>query len=93
MFDSGDFADFTLFVGQRSFRCHKNILSARSPFFQAMFRDRANQESVKGEVCSFSLHLPVVFSVLRSVLSNFVLVHRIVAETGGREPVLTGSEI
>lgn len=50
LFDTGDFADFTLYVGRRSFKCHKAILSARSPFFQGMFRNHTNQESVKGEV-------------------------------------------
>ncbi|VDK74082.1 unnamed protein product [Litomosoides sigmodontis] len=50
LLDSGDFSDFTLHVGRRSFKCHKAILSARSPFFQAMFRDQNNQESVSGEV-------------------------------------------
>ncbi|VDP21153.1 unnamed protein product, partial [Onchocerca flexuosa] len=50
LLDNGDFSDFTLHVGRRSFKCHKAILSARSPFFQAMFRDQTNQESVSGEV-------------------------------------------
>ncbi|KAL4002321.1 BTB/POZ domain family protein [Acanthocheilonema viteae] len=50
LLDSGDFSDFTLHVGRRSFKCHKAILSARSPFFQAMFRDQHNQESLSGEV-------------------------------------------
>ncbi|EFO25382.1 BTB/POZ domain-containing protein [Loa loa] len=50
LLDSGDFSDFTLHVGRRSFKCHKAILSARSPFFQAMFRDQSNQESLSGEV-------------------------------------------
>lgn len=50
LLDSGDFSDFTLHVGRRSFKCHKAILSARSPFFQAMFRDQTNQESLTGEV-------------------------------------------
>ncbi|VDN05920.1 unnamed protein product [Thelazia callipaeda] len=47
---SGDFSDFALKVGGCSFKCHKAILSARSPFFQAMFRDENNQENTKGEV-------------------------------------------
>uniref|UniRef100_A0A0R3S6M2 BTB domain-containing protein n=1 Tax=Elaeophora elaphi TaxID=1147741 RepID=A0A0R3S6M2_9BILA len=50
LLDSGDFSDFTLHVGRSSFKCHKAILSARSPFFQAMFRDQNNQESLSGEV-------------------------------------------
>lgn len=53
LLDSGDFSDFTLHVGRRSFKCHKAILSARSPFFQAMFRDQNNQESLSGEVSLF----------------------------------------
>uniref|UniRef100_A0A915PR54 BTB domain-containing protein n=1 Tax=Setaria digitata TaxID=48799 RepID=A0A915PR54_9BILA len=50
LLESGDFSDFSLNVGRRSFKCHKAILSARSPFFQAMFRDQTNQESLRGEV-------------------------------------------
>lgn len=50
LLDTSDFTDFTINVGRNSFKCHKAILAARSPFFQAMFRNSKNQENVMGEV-------------------------------------------
>ncbi|VDN19124.1 unnamed protein product [Gongylonema pulchrum] len=49
LLDTGDFSDFTLNVGRRAFKCHRSILSARSAFFQGMFRDQNNQECTSGE--------------------------------------------
>ena len=54
LLDSKDHADVTLVVGRRTFRCHKAILSARSPVLAAMWGHKENQEAQTGEV---ALHL------------------------------------
>ena len=37
MFQTGEFSDVTIMVKGKQFQCHKNILSASSPYFKAMF--------------------------------------------------------
>uniref|UniRef100_A0A0N5AE00 BTB domain-containing protein n=1 Tax=Syphacia muris TaxID=451379 RepID=A0A0N5AE00_9BILA len=70
LFDTGDFADFTLYVGRRSFKCHKAILSARSPFFQGMFRNHTNKESVKGEVTLEDVAPEAVYAILEYIYKD-----------------------
>eukprot|EP00092_Neocalanus_flemingeri_P071340 GFUD01087675.1.p1 GENE.GFUD01087675.1~~GFUD01087675.1.p1 ORF type:complete len:356 (+),score=75.65 GFUD01087675.1:77-1144(+) len=42
LFDKGQFTDCSILSGEQEFRCHKNILCARSSVFEAMFT--ANME-------------------------------------------------
>ena len=49
LYQSGLFCDVTLCVAERRFRVHRNILSAASPYFNALFTgglSEAGQETV-----------------------------------------------
>lgn len=70
LLDSSDFSDFTLHVGRRSFRCHKAILSARSPFFQGMFRNQSNQENVSGEATLEDVTPEAVSAILEYIYKD-----------------------
>ena len=37
LFSNGDHSDVELICGKKTFACHKSILAARSPVFEAMF--------------------------------------------------------
>ncbi|VDK77028.1 unnamed protein product [Anisakis simplex] len=71
LLDNGDHADFSLIVGRRTFRCHKAILSARSPFFQAMFRNQTNQENVAGEVALEYVTPEAVSAILEYIYKDY----------------------
>ncbi|VDM40339.1 unnamed protein product [Toxocara canis] len=70
LLDSSDFSDFALQVGRRTFRCHKAILSARSPFFQAMFRNQSNQENVAGEAILEDITAEAVSAILEYIYKD-----------------------
>uniref|UniRef100_A0A915B6Y3 BTB domain-containing protein n=2 Tax=Ascarididae TaxID=6250 RepID=A0A915B6Y3_PARUN len=70
LLDSSDFSDFALQVGRRTFRCHKAILSARSPFFQAMFRNQSNQENVAGEATLEDVTPEAVSAILEYIYKD-----------------------
>jgi len=37
LYRDSEFVDVTLVVGEREFRCHRNVLAISSPFFMALF--------------------------------------------------------
>jgi len=49
LFSSKMFADFTIRCGDKTFKCHKNILASRSPVFKAMFESKM-KENESGSV-------------------------------------------
>uniref|UniRef100_A0A914W4P9 BTB domain-containing protein n=1 Tax=Plectus sambesii TaxID=2011161 RepID=A0A914W4P9_9BILA len=71
LLDSKEHADITLVIGRRTFRCHKAILSARSPVFAAMWGHQENQEVQTGEA-----NLEDVTSEAVSAMLEFIYTDR-----------------
>lgn len=63
--DSGKFSDFTIVVGDSKIPVHKNILSAHSPIFEAMFNHNNTKEAQE--------HKMEVTDVFPNVMKNFLL--------------------
>ena len=80
MLNDGDFSDFKIQCGDKSFKCHRNVLSARSPVFKAMFKSKMRENSsrkltiddVEPEVISEMLHFIYTGSVINGFISEQV---------------------
>ena len=69
LFESSAHSDVVLKCGQRSFLCHKAILSCRSPVFEAMF-SHDMQESRHSEVEIEDLEADTVELMLKNIYSG-----------------------
>ena len=80
MLNDGDFYDFKIKCGDKSFKCHRNVLSARSPVFKAMLKSEMRENSsnkltindVEPEVISEMLHFIYTGSVINGFISEQV---------------------
>ena len=73
LLDNGQFADVTLTVKGNQWFCHKAILSARSPVFEAMFRHNDTQESHKNCVEITDVNADVFEEFLRYIYTEKAL--------------------
>jgi len=71
IFESGKFADCTIACQGREFRCHKNILSARSTVFDAMFTHDM-EENRKSKVDIIDLEGDIVHDMILYIYSEKV---------------------
>lgn len=71
IFESGKFADCTITCEGREFRCHKNILSARSQVFDAMF-SHDMEENKNGKVDIIDLDADTVYDMIAYIYSEKV---------------------
>lgn len=69
LFESRDFSDVTLNVGEKEFKAHKALLAARSPIFRRMFTNNM-KESNLNTVEITDLGSDVVDSMLRYVYTD-----------------------
>ena len=55
LFNSGTHSDVEIICGEKTFQCHKSILSARSPVFRAMFKlDMEEKKKGKVEIIDYT---------------------------------------
>lgn len=71
IFESGKFADCTINCEGREFHCHKNILSARSTVFDAMF-SHDMEENKRGKVDIIDLDADTVYDMIAYIYSEKV---------------------
>lgn len=71
LFNNEEFSDVTLVCGEHTIPAHKNILSARSDVFAAMFRNQMT-EGRDGIVEIPDLQLPILNSLLRYIYSGIM---------------------
>ena len=69
LFESSVHSDVVLKCGNRTFSCHKAILSSRSPVFDAMFR-HSMQENLHSEVEIEDLEADTVQLMLKNIYSG-----------------------
>ena len=63
------FSDVEITCGERTFSCHKNILSARSPVFKAMFM-AGMKETTSGKVEIKDYSSDVIQQMIRFIYSS-----------------------
>lgn len=66
LWTTGDHSDVTIEVGEKTFNCHKSILAAMSPYFDAMFSS-GMRESISGQV-TFPEMDPDLFEIVLSFM-------------------------
>lgn len=71
IFEGGKFADCTVVCGGSEFRCHKNILAARSTVFDAMFTHDM-EETRKSKVTIVDLDSDTVLDMIHYIYSGRV---------------------
>lgn len=64
IWQDGSFSDIVVNVGQKSYKCHKMILSSLSAYFGAMFRS-GMQETLKGSVSLQNIEADIFEAVLK----------------------------
>lgn len=70
-FESGLFCDVRLTVDGRSFSAHRNVLSAATPYFRAMFSSDLEEANVR-TVTMHEVSAPVLEKLLRFIYSGVI---------------------
>ena len=73
-FQSGQFSDVTLVVGEKEFKAHRLILAARSVVFAAMFYHENTKEMQEGKVIITDIDEDVFSELLRFMYTGKVSV-------------------
>ena len=78
MLQDEDFCDFEIKCDDKSFRCHSNVLLARSPVFKAMIKSEMSENNqpvindIEPQVISEMVHLIYTGSVINGFISEKV---------------------